>query len=180
MEFSLQTAVFGGGCFWCTEAVFSELKGVASVRPGYTGGSADNPTYEQVCSGSTGHVEVIKIDYDPAIISYEDLLGIFFATHDPTTPNRQGNDVGAQYRSSIFTTSDEQANIAQEFVAKLNTNNDFCAPVITEVKPLDTFYPAEEYHRDYYRRNAGQGYCQAIISPKVAKFRAKYGHLLKS
>ncbi|MDP3986353.1 MAG: peptide-methionine (S)-S-oxide reductase MsrA [Candidatus Veblenbacteria bacterium] len=178
-ERKVAAAVFGGGCFWCTEAVFTALKGVVSVISGYAGGSVEKPTYKQVCSGQTGHAEVVMVEYDPAVISYHDLLGVFFATHDPTTLNKQGNDVGTQYRSVIFTTSAEQAAEAEKFIAELNALGNFDAPIITKVEPLKDFYEAEEYHRDYYKNNPAAGYCQAIISPKLAKFRANYAHLLK-
>src|ERR1044072_139968 len=145
-------AVFAGACFWCTEAVFDDLKGVVAVMPGYAGGTVANPTYEQVCSGTTGHAEVIRIEYDPAVISYNDLLTVFFATHNPTTPNQQGADVGTQYRSAVFTTSDDQKREAEAFIAKLNDGDG--PKAITEVTPLGDFYPAEEYHRKYYQNNS--------------------------
>ncbi len=179
MKTQTETAVFGGGCFWCTEAVFCELKGVSKVTPGYTGGSRANPTYQQVCGGNTGHVEVIKIDYDPAIISYNDLLEVFFYTHDPTTPNRQGNDVGEQYHSSIFYLDDAQKDAADKYIARLNASGEYKTPVVTTVRPLTRFYEAEDYHHDYYRENAGQVYCRMVIAPKMAKFRAKFKKLLK-
>lgn len=172
-------AVFGGGCFWCTEAVFTQVKGVLSVMPGYAGGTKERPTYEEVCGGQTGHAEVIRVEFDPAQVSYHDLLGIFFSTHNPTTMNRQGGDVGEQYRSVIFTTSDEQARLADDFITELNRSGEFDVPIVTKVEPLKAFYEAEEYHRNYYARNPEAGYCQAVISPKLAKFRAKYAHLLK-
>jgi len=175
-----EIAVFGGGCFWCTEAVFKELRGVVSVMPGYAGGTTPNPTYAQVCGGNTGHAEVIKIDYDPAQITYEDLLTVFFATHDSTTMNRQGNDVGAQYRSIILYTSEEQKEKAEKFIAELNLSAQEGSPVITEVKPLDIFYEAENYHRDYYAANKDQPYCQLIIQPKLQKVQQKFATLLKS
>ncbi|OGY59563.1 MAG: peptide-methionine (S)-S-oxide reductase [Candidatus Colwellbacteria bacterium RIFCSPLOWO2_01_FULL_48_10] len=190
-----QTTVFGGGCFWCTEAVFSSLKGVVSVMPGYagghdykretgggersrtTGGSSASPTYEQIHTGATGHAEVVKIDFDPAVIKYEDLLTVFFATHDPTTPNRQGNDVGAEYRSLILYSNDEQREKVEKFIARLNENG---PKVVTEVKPLGQFYEAEEYHRNYYEKNASQPYCQLVISPKLDKLKARFSELLKT
>ena len=174
-----EIGVFGGGCFWCTEAVFTQVKGVLSVMPGYAGGKVEKPTYEQVSSGNTGHAEGIKVEFDPAQVSYRDLLGIFFGTHNPTTMNRQGGDVGEQYRSIVLTTSDQQASAANEFIAELNTAGDFGAPIVTKVEPLKEFYEAEEYHRNYYANNPEAGYCQAIINPKLAKFRAKYAHLLR-
>lgn len=175
-----ETAVLGGGCFWCTEAVFKELHGVLSVMSGYAGGHTENPTYTQVCGGMTGHAEVIKIEYDPAQIKYEDLLTVFFATHDSTTPNRQGNDVGMQYRSIILFTTDEQKKKSVEFIADLNSSAAEGAPVITEVKPLDKFYEAENYHRDYYAMNKDQPYCQLIIQPKLQKVQQKFAALLKA
>lgn len=177
---NLEIAVFGGGCFWCTEAVFKQVRGVVAVMPGYAGGKVEQPTYEQVCNGNTGHAEVIKVEFYPAEVSYHDLLGVFFGTHNPTTMNRQGGDVGEQYRSVIFTASPEQARAAREFIAELNKSGDFDAPIVTKVEPLSKFYEAEEYHRNYYANNPEAGYCQAIINPKVAKFRAKYAHLLRS
>jgi len=169
--------VFAGGCFWCTEAVFDELKGVASVMPGYTGGGVKNPTYEQVCAGKTGHAEAIKIEYDPEKISYDDLLTVFFATHDPTTLNRQGNDVGTQYRSAIFYADESQKKDAETFIKKLNESG---PKVVTELKPLDAFYDAEEYHRKYYRNNSRAPYCQIVINPKLEKLESKFNELLRS
>ena len=174
-----EIAVFGSGCFWCTEAVFAALRGVISVMPGYVGGTVEKPNYEQVCSGQTGHAEVIRVEYNPAVISYPDLLGVFFATHDPTTVNRQGGDVGTQYRSVIFTTSEAQATEARKVIAELKALGDFDGPIVTRVEPLKDFYEAEEYHRNYYQNNPTAGYCQAIISSKLAKFRVSYAHLLK-
>lgn len=172
------TATFGGGCFWCVEAIFSDLQGVFEVSPGYSGGYVKAPTYEQVCTGETGHAEVVRITYDPDIISYEDLLKIFFTTHDPTTLNRQGNDVGTQYRSVIFYTTDVEQKKAERVKEDLASLWD--DPIVTEITKLDTFYPAEDYHRDYFRQNPGQGYCQMVIAPKVAKFRAEYRERLKT
>ncbi|HWP84180.1 MAG TPA: peptide-methionine (S)-S-oxide reductase MsrA [Terriglobia bacterium] len=173
------SAVFGGGCFWCTETVFERLKGVLSVMPGYAGGQTANPTYEQVCSGRTGHAEVVKIDYDPRQISFRDLLAVFFATHDPTTLNRQGNDIGTQYRSIILYASAEQKQEAEAFLRELAESGKFPRPVVTELKPLEAFYPAEEYHRQYYRRNQSQPYCQFVIAPKVDKLQQRFRELLK-
>jgi peptide-methionine (S)-S-oxide reductase len=173
-------AVFGGGCFWCTEAIFTMLRGVASVEPGYTGGTVPNPTYEQVCTGATGHAEAVRIAYDPAQVTYEDLLTVFFATHDPTTLNRQGNDVGTQYRSSIFTTDDEQLRVAIDFIQRIDASAAAGDPVVTTVQPLDVFYPAEDYHRDYYARNKTAPYCQVVINPKLAKVKAHFAELLKN
>ena len=174
-----EVAVFGGGCFWCTEAVFSMLKGVVSVAPGYSGGYVADPTYDQVSSGTTGHAEVIRFEYDPAIISYDDLLNVFFATHDPTTVDRQGNDVGPQYRSVIFYSTPIQKEAAEAFVAKLNASHQMGAPVVTTVEPLGAFYPAEDYHRQYYEHHKDQPYCQLVINPKLDKVREKFAELLK-
>ncbi len=178
-----ETAVFGGGCFWCTEAVFKELRGVAEVMPGYAGGSAkpgaSAPTYEAVCTGTTGHAEAIRIEFDPKYITFNNLLTVFFATHDPTTLNRQGNDVGTQYRSIILYTSDEQRREAEAFIKKLNDSDPGGRPIVTEIKPLDKFYEAENYHRDYFAKNQNQPYCQLIIEPKVEKLQAKFAELLK-
>jgi len=172
--------VFGGGCFWCTEAVFNMLRGVASVMPGYAGGKTPNPTYEQVSTGATGHAEAIQIEYDPVQIQFHDLLIVFFATHDPTTPNRQGNDVGTQYRSAIFYTTDEQKKEAEDFIAGLNASAQDGVPVVTEVRPLEQFYPAEQYHKDYYQKNISQPYCQIVINPKLDKMQKEFSALLKS
>jgi len=173
---NVQTAVFGGGCFWCTEAVFRELKGVISEMPGYAGGTKPNPTYEQVCSGKTGHAEVTKIEFDEAQISYDDLLTVFFYTHDPTTLNRQGNDVGTQYRSVIFYTNEKQKEKAETFIAKLNKSG---PKVVTILEPLKEFYPAEDYHQKYYEKNSKEPYCQVIINPKIEKLKAHFHELLK-
>jgi len=175
----MQTAIFGGGCFWCTEAVFEELRGVETVMPGYTGGTVKNPTYEQVCRGDTGHVEATKIEFDPAVISYKDLLTVFFATHDPTTPNRQGNDIGPQYRSAIFYTNDDQKNAAIAFIKQLEAADPNGPPIVTEVAPFDVFYDAEDYHQQYFRKNAGAAYCQVIIEPKVEHLQKAFASLLK-
>jgi peptide-methionine (S)-S-oxide reductase len=176
MEQNTEAAIFGGGCFWCTEAVFDELRGVVSVMPGYAGGSAKNPTYEEVCGGSTGHAEVIRIEFDPSKISYRDLLTVFFATHDPTTPNRQGNDVGTQYRSIVLHTNEEQKQEAEKFIQELKAS----APVVTEMKPLGEFYEAEDYHRKYFAKNPYQPYCQFMIPPKLQKLHKQFTELLKS
>ncbi|NLM41829.1 MAG: peptide-methionine (S)-S-oxide reductase MsrA [Firmicutes bacterium] len=172
------TAVFGGGCFWCMEAVFSELKGVLEVLPGYSGGHVENPTYEQVCTDQTGHAEVVQVTYDPEVVSYEDLLRIFFSTHDPTTLNRQGEDVGTQYRSVIFYASEAERQAAEKIKAEMAPLWD--DPIVTEIVPLDRFWPAEEYHRDYFRRNPQQTYCSLVIAPKVAKFRKAFAERLKA
>jgi peptide-methionine (S)-S-oxide reductase len=177
---ALETATFGGGCFWCLEPLFDELKGVERVEPGYAGGRRPNPTYEQVSTGTTGHAEVIQITYDPAQISYRELLDVFFTMHDPTTPNRQGADVGPQYRSIVLYSSPEQKEQAEDSIEKLNAEGVWDAPIVTEVEPLTAFYPAEAYHRDYYQRNPAQPYCQVVIAPKVAKFRKQYVEKLKA
>ncbi|MEK7538958.1 MAG: peptide-methionine (S)-S-oxide reductase MsrA [Patescibacteria group bacterium] len=171
-------AVFGGGCFWCTEAVFKMLKGVASVDPGYAGGKTKNPTYDDVSGGMTGHAEVIRIEYDPSLVTYKNLLTVFFGSHDSTTLNRQGNDVGTQYRSVVLFTTLEQEREAHAFIAELNTSSSEGAPVVTEVVPLDVFYPAEDYHKNYFARNKDAQYCQIIISPKLEKVQHKFAELL--
>ena len=170
-----ETAVFAGGCFWCTEAVLQRLKGVTSVIPGYTGGHTENPTYEAVCDETTGHVEAVQVTFDPAIISFETLLSVFFATHDPGSLNRQGGDVGTQYRSAVFYVNDEQRRAVEGFIARLQAEG---ASIVTEVEPLTVFYDAEGYHKDYYNRNTGVGYCQVVINPKLAKLREDFAHLL--
>lgn len=175
----METAVFGGGCFWCTEAVFKMLKGVKGVMPGYAGGHKPNPTYEEVCGGQTGHAEVIKIDYDPKEIKFRDLLTVFFATHDPTTPNRQGADVGSQYRSVILYSTEAQRDEAVKFIAELNESSKEGAPIVTEIKPLDQFYPAEKEHRDYYTKNKGNPYCEVVINPKLQKVQKEFAKLIK-
>jgi peptide-methionine (S)-S-oxide reductase len=175
-----QVAVFGGGCFWCTEAVFDELSGVVSVMPGYAGGRTKNPTYEEVCGGETGHAEVIRIEFDPGKIGYKDLLTVFFATHDPTTLNRQGNDVGTQYRSTILYADEEQKRQAEEFIKELNDGKAFGKPVVTTVEQLGEFYEAEDYHHKYYARNPYQPYCQFMIPPKLQKLHKQFTGLLKS
>lgn len=175
-----EVAVFGGGCFWCTEAVFQQLKGVVSVMPGYAGGTIDSPSYEQVSSGKTGHAEAIKVTFDPTVISYTDLLTVFFGTHDATTLNRQGNDRGTQYRSIILYTSPEQKREAEQCIHKLNAGDFRDTPILTEVKQLEQFYEAEDYHRAYYVSNPNKPYCQVVISPKVQKLKARYARLLKS
>lgn len=173
-----QTIVFGGGCFWCTEAVFQRLRGVIKVTAGYAGGSTKDPSYYRVASGAADHAEVIEIQFDPSVIALEQLFAVFFATHDPTTPNRQGHDVGPAYRSVILTTSDEQHNAARTYIAKLETENIFPNSIVTEVKPLTVFYPAEDYHQNYYNQNSEQPYCQVVINPKLEKLRATFAHLL--
>jgi peptide-methionine (S)-S-oxide reductase len=174
-----ETATLAGGCFWCVEAVFEPLAGVEKVVSGYTGGRHPNPSYEAVCTGGTGHAEAVQVTFDPGVLPFRDVLEIFFAFHDPTTLNRQGPDTGTQYRSAIFFHSPEQKLVAEEVIAKLNADKVFAAPIVTEVTPLESFYPAEAYHQGYYRNNPGQGYCQAMIGPKIAKLRARYGARLK-
>jgi peptide-methionine (S)-S-oxide reductase len=174
-----EAAVFGGGCFWCLEAVFLQLKGILNVEPGYAGGNKPDPTYEEVCSGNTGHAEVVKIEYDPLKISYELLLDIFFATHDPTTINRQGNDSGPQYRSVIFYNSEKQEQTAKKVMQDLEKSKIYPEPIVTDLKPLGSFYKAEDYHHKYFLSNPYQPYCQAVISPKVTKFRKKFIGYLK-
>jgi peptide-methionine (S)-S-oxide reductase len=172
-----ELATFGGGCFWCTEAVFERVRGVSKVVSGYTGGHVENPTYEEVCEKTTGHAEVVQVTFDPAVVSYRQLLEIHFATHDPTTLNRQGADAGPQYRSAVFTHSDEQKRVATELIAELNQSV-FGGAIVTEVTPAGVFYPAEDYHQGFYRNNPMQGYCMAVVSPKVAKFRKRFADLL--
>jgi methionine-S-sulfoxide reductase len=175
----LSKATFASGCFWCTEAVFDRLKGVKSVVSGYTGGLMPEPTYEQVCSGTTGHAEAIQITYDPAEISYEDLLRVFWQTHDPTTLNRQGHDVGTQYRSAIFYHDDQQRKLAEAYKRQLDESKAFASPIVTEITRADTFYPAEKYHQEYFERNPNQGYCAMVIRPKVEKFQKEFKDLLR-
>ncbi len=174
-----EVATFGSGCFWCSEAVFSELNGVVKVEPGYAGGTVPNPTYEEVCTDTTGHAEVAHITFDPSAISYRELLEVLFSTHDPTTLNRQGADEGTQYRSVIFFGDEEQRSQAEGVIAELTAEKVFRNNIVTEVVPLKSFYPAEDYHRDYYRRNLSKPYCQAVIAPKLAKFRAHWKAKLK-
>ena len=173
-----ETAVFGGGCFWCTEAVFQMLRGIKSVLPGYAGGTIKNPTYVEVSSGNTGYAECIKIEFNPKEIKYQELLTVFFGSHDPTTLNRQGNDMGTQYRSVIFYTTPEQKEIAENFIKELNDGSQDGQPIITEVKPLEVFYVAENYHKDYYEKNKEAPYCQIIINPKLEKVQQKFAELL--
>ena len=173
-----EVATFAGGCFWCMEAVFVPLKGVEKVVSGYTGGTVANPSYRDVCSGTTGHAEAIQVTFDPKTIAYDELLEIFFSLHDPTTKNRQGADVGTQYRSAIFHHSAEQKAKAEATIERLNAERVFAAPIVTEVVPAGPFYPAEDYHQRYFENNPGQPYCQAVISPKVAKLRKKYAEKL--
>ena len=174
-----ETALLGGGCFWCIEAVLERLEGVSKVVSGYAGGSAPNPSYEQVCSGTTGHAEVVQVEFDPAVLSYRDLLVVFFAMHDPTTLNRQGADVGTQYRSVIYYNSDEQRRVAEALIEEFDGEGIWGAPIVTKVEPAPAFYPAELYHQQYYQRNPNAGYCQFVIAPKVAKLRQKFAHRLR-
>jgi peptide-methionine (S)-S-oxide reductase len=178
-ESRFETATLGGGCFWCLEAVYNELRGVQRVISGYAGGHVPQPTYEQVCGGRTGHAEVVDVTFDPEVISYRELLEVFFTIHDPTTLNRQGADVGTQYRSVIFTHGPEQERVAREAIAELSASGVWDRPIVTEVVLLPEFYPAEEYHRDYFARNPEQGYCQVVVAPKVAKFRKQFLNRLK-
>jgi peptide-methionine (S)-S-oxide reductase len=174
-----ETATLAGGCFWCLEAVYRELRGVESVTSGYAGGKRPNPTYEQVCTGVTGHAEVVQVVFDPSVISYRDLLDVFFTIHDPTTLDRQGNDVGSQYRSAIFTHDAPQAMIARETITDLTKLGTWDDPIVTTIEPLTTFYPAEDYHAAYFERNSRQPYCQFVVAPKVAKARQKFAAKLK-
>lgn len=173
-----EAIVLGGGCFWCTEAVFTMLKGVVSVEPGYAGGHTPNPTYEEVTGGNTGHIEVIKIEYHPEELAFEEILHVFFETHDPTTPNRQGNDIGPQYQSAIFYTTPRQKEKSEHYINVLSKGA-YDQPIVTKVLPLETFYIAEDYHKNYYVKNNSAGYCQLVIAPKVEKVEAKFSHLLK-
>jgi peptide-methionine (S)-S-oxide reductase len=171
MQSNREIATLAGGCFWCFEAVFRQLKGVDKAVSGYIGGHVDNPTYKQVCGGDTGHAEAVQITFDPALITFGDLLEVFFALHDPTTLNRQGNDIGTQYRSGIFYHSAQQLATARQFIAELDAAHHWSAPVVTEITAASTFYPAEDYHQDYFANNAGQPYCQMVVAPKVTKVR---------
>ena len=173
-----ETATLGGGCFWCLEAVYQEVKGVQRVESGYTGGHVPNPTYEQVCDGTTGHAEVVQVSFDPTVISYREILEIFFTIHDPTTLNRQGNDVGTQYRSAIFTHTPEQHETARQVIAEMA--NVWDAPIVAQLEPLGTYYRAEEYHQNYFRQHPLQGYCAFVIAPKVAKFRKSFADRLSA
>jgi peptide-methionine (S)-S-oxide reductase len=179
MANNLEVATLAGGCFWCLEAVYDELKGVDSVESGYSGGHVPNPSYAQVCDDNTGHAEVVRINFDPQVISYHDLLKVFFTIHDPTTLNRQGNDVGTQYRSAIFTHSPEQKEVAEQVIREISEAHLWNGPIVTEVTPFDKFYMAEDYHQEYFKKNPFQGYCRAIIAPKVSKFRQKFVEQLK-
>jgi peptide-methionine (S)-S-oxide reductase len=177
MNPQIEVAILGGGCFWCLEAVYLEARGVTRVQSGYMGGTAANPTYEQVCGGATGHAEVVRLEFDPAVIAYRDILEIFFTIHDPTTLNRQGNDVGTQYRSAIFTTTPEQDATARKVMAEMAHVWD--APIVTEILPQDTWYKAEDYHQNYFSQHPLQGYCAFVVAPKVAKFRTMFAQKVK-
>jgi peptide-methionine (S)-S-oxide reductase len=174
-----QIAIFAGGCFWCTEPVFSQLKGVSKVESGYIGGHTTNPTYKDICNGDTGHAEAIKITFDADVVSFETLLEVFLVSHDPTTLNRQGNDVGTQYRSAVFCQNAEQYEATEKMIEAFNAAFIFNAPIVTEIKGADTFYPAEDYHQYYFDKNPSQPYCLAVAAPKAAKIRAKYAQLIK-
>jgi peptide-methionine (S)-S-oxide reductase len=175
----VEVATLGGGCFWCLEAIYEQLQGVDTVTSGYAGGTVLEPTYEQVCTGTTGHAEVVQVSFDPGVINFKELLHIFFTIHDPTTLNRQGADVGPQYRSAIFYHSEEQRATAEEVIRELDGERVWDAPIVTEVTPLTRFYEAEAYHQEYYQRNGGQPYCRVVIAPKVAKFRKAYFERLR-
>ena len=179
MNTNLQTATLAGGCFWCLEAVYDEIKGVHSVESGYTGGHVDNPSYRAVCGGDTGHAEAVQIHFDPSVVSYRDLLNVFFAIHDPTTLNRQGADVGTQYRSAIFYHDEEQKKVAEDLIKDLNAQKIWDKPIVTEVTKLDKFFMAEDYHQEYFVNNRYQPYCMAVVAPKVSKFRKHFLQMLK-
>ena len=176
---NIESATFGNGCFWCTEAVFQQLKGVEKVSSGYSGGQVENPTYEQVCGKKTGHAEVLRIDYDPSVISYDELLEVFWATHDPTTLDRQGNDIGPQYRSVIFYHNKEQKEKAEKYKQELEKSGAFDKPIVTAIEPLTNFYPAENYHRDYYKNHNSEPYCYFVIKPKMDKIKKVFADKLK-
>ena len=180
MSDSRETAILAGGCFWCLEAVYDDLQGVTDVQSGYIGGAAPNPSYEAVCSGRTGHAEAVRIEFDPSVITFADLLEVFFAIHDPTTLNRQGADVGTQYRSEIFATTPEQRRTAEEWLARLTSERAFRDPIVTAISDAGEFYAAEPYHDEYFAKNPWQGYCQAVIGPKVAKFRKQFADRVKA
>jgi peptide-methionine (S)-S-oxide reductase len=175
----METATLGGGCFWCLEAVFEQLRGVRQVVSGYAGGAVDNPTYQQVCGGDTGHAEVVQVTFDPGAVTYREVLEVFFAIHDPTSLNRQGADVGTQYRSEIFFHSDAQKRIAEDLIRELNAEGVWPKPIVTAVSPFTRFYPAEAYHQGYFRANGSQPYCQGVVAPKVAKFRQTFAGKLE-
>ncbi|MAU10919.1 MAG: peptide-methionine (S)-S-oxide reductase [Anaerolineaceae bacterium] len=177
---AIETTTLGGGCFWCLEAVYDQLKGVQAVESGYAGGHVENPSYKAVCTGTTGHAEVVQVEFDNDVITFQDILNVFFTIHDPTTLNRQGNDIGTQYRSAIFYHSDEQKQIAEETIKALNEDGPWSDPIVTEVVPVENYFPAEDYHQEYFENNPNQGYCRVVIAPKVAKFRQKYLAQLKA
>jgi peptide-methionine (S)-S-oxide reductase len=177
---NLETATLAAGCFWCVEAVFDALQGVEDVMSGYSGGHTENPTYKEVCSETTGHAEVIQIRFDPDVLSYADLLRVYFTVHDPTTLNRQGNDIGSSYRSAIFYHSDQQRESAESVIAEITAEQLYPNPIVTEVAPFDKFWPAEDYHQEYFANNPSQPYCAGVVAPKVAKFRQKFASRLKS
>ncbi|MCK3683329.1 peptide-methionine (S)-S-oxide reductase MsrA [Maribellus sp. YY47] len=179
MAKEVEKATLGGGCFWCTEAVYLELEGVVDVKPGYSGGHVKNPSYKEVCTGTTGHAEAVQITFDPEVVSYSQILEVFFATHDPTTLNRQGNDVGTQYRSAIFYHNEQQRETAEKVIRELEEEKVYDRPIVTEITAFDKFYVAEDYHQNYYARNKSQGYCQFIIAPKLDKFRKVFKDQLK-
>jgi peptide-methionine (S)-S-oxide reductase len=174
-----ETAYLAGGCFWCTEAMFKDLKGVISATPGYSGGTVENPTYEDVCGGRTGHAETARVEFDPSVLSFHDLLKVFFGTHDPTTMNQQGNDTGPQYRSVIFYTSEDQKKVADEYIKELEDNKVYPRPIVTEVTPFVKFFEAEDYHKNYYEAHINAPYCQLVITPKMEKLKEKYKEFLK-
>lgn len=176
---AVETIYLGGGCFWCTEAVFDRVRGIVDVQSGYANGHLDHPSYDDICTGQTGHAEVVKLDFDPAVISLRDLLLIFFGTHDPTTLNRQGNDVGTQYRSAIFTTQAQQADVAKNLVDEMQAEKAFDAPIVTQIEPLTHYWPAEDYHQDYFLQHPNQGYCAFVVGPKVQKFQHAFSRWLK-
>lgn len=178
MQKETETATFGSGCFWCTEAIFQQVEGVIKVESGYSGGKVKNPTYKEVCSGLTGHAEVVRLKYDPELISYDELLEIFWATHDPTTPNQQGADVGTQYRSVVFYHNEEQRQRAEHFKSRLEEERVFDKPIVTEISPAETFYKAEDYHQDYFKLNSNAPYCSFVVKPKLEKFRKVFENKL--
>lgn len=180
MNDSLETATLAGGCFWCLDAIFRELRGVEHVSSGYTGGHTVDPTYHDVCGGATGHAEVVRVEFDPGVIDFRGILEAFFATHDPTTLDRQGADSGTQYRSAIFVHDESQRRVAEEFMRELAQTEVFDDPIVTEVADLETYYPAESYHDDYYGQNPGRGYCRIVISPKLSKFRQRFAGRLRT
>ena len=174
------TITLAGGCFWCLEAVYKQMDGVISCVSGYMGGHTDHPTYKDICTGSTGHAEVVRITFDPSITTLEEILSVFFTIHDPTTPNQQGNDIGTQYRSAIFFHNEQQQSAARRLIAELDSSGIWSGPIVTELAPLETFYPAEDYHQSYYFANPNQSYCQFVVAPKIIKFRDKFKHKFKS